>query len=839
MPTDEQDYAGHVTPDEAVDFQIKVLRAHVVADQQLLRLDVTLTNTSAGPLSLDHSTQPLRMGLLLKQDGKTIHEQRLPAPEITLLPGEALDISTEEKIPESQPGEIDLLVSLVREGVQWFFLDDPTRASHTKIRLQDEYAAKRSFWRNYTPSEETLADKRVPLLLEMARLFDFSKQAKALLSRGRTLAPSQGLATMDRHMSARAEKISKSSGLPLDRRLEYFLHYTKRIKPDRLDTVTLGHVIETLADIAKITAGQPTHNTTPLCADLRSILHRDISDGWVFDYPMTSVMLYLMRTRNYTETASNPTEVAYWLINEVLEPESLPLGLLPTSLVGFMGDTLNERHYLLLSRFYHEIYTRQNYGRQYDRADCGRAAFSFDMLMRYVDNPVMGAFLGNDITRFWGEPLGKDGPSPLAVMLWAYTDTPISLDQVDDPFSNIKIQDWFETAIRVRHPALSKLVPVTEWSRRPMGTPFAPPDLKRITLVGLPKSQTGLGQNTRMFHNVLKDLDVTVDLYDFEQRDFLQKAPGPASAGATLFAINAEHVPAIAVEGRNVGLISNQMIGFFLWEYSKLSEQQVLGVEMMDRIWVPSEFVRDAIATVTDRPIQIIPKAIHVPQDLAPRSEQDPEALTFMTSFDSHSGTERKNPIAGVRAFQDAFPIARYPRMSYVIKTTELFSEHWGDPSGQLAEMRKRAAADHRIQIISSRMEYDQYLALIRSADCIVSAHRSEGFGYLMAHALAAGVPVISTDYSGNTEFCTPATSYPVPYRLKPVTKDEMFLFVEGATWADPDHGALVQAMRDVQGDLTEANHRAMIGQTLIETKYSATRVQNVLMHELSDIGLL
>ena len=58
-------------------------------------------------------------------------------------------------------------------------------------------------------------------------------------------------------------------------------------------------------------------------------------------------------------------------------------------------------------------------------------------------------------------------------------------------------------------------------------------------------------------------------------------------------------------------------------------------------------------------------------------------------------------------------------------------------------------------------------LSLIRLSDCYVSLHRSEGFGLGMAEAMAFGKPVIGTDYSGNTEFLSERTGFPVACRMR------------------------------------------------------------------------
>jgi glycosyltransferase involved in cell wall biosynthesis len=126
-------------------------------------------------------------------------------------------------------------------------------------------------------------------------------------------------------------------------------------------------------------------------------------------------------------------------------------------------------------------------------------------------------------------------------------------------------------------------------------------------------------------------------------------------------------------------------------------------------------------------------------------------------------------------------------------------------------------------------------LSLIRQTDCYVSLHRSEGFGLGMAEAMAFGKPVIGTDYSGNTDFLSDRTGFPVPYTLRPVQHGE-YIFSDGQSWADPDEAAATDAMRQVFSDPQERQRRADSGKALIEARYGRTNVGQVAARRLNDI---
>ena len=85
----------------------------------------------------------------------------------------------------------------------------------------------------------------------------------------------------------------------------------------------------------------------------------------------------------------------------------------------------------------------------------------------------------------------------------------------------------------------------------------------------------------------------------------------------------------------------------------------------------------------------------------------------------------------------------------------------------------RRGVADPRIQIIHRSLSHEDMLGLIHSTDVFVSLHRSEGFGMGMAEAMSFGRIVIGTNFSGNTDFLTEQTGFPVPYTLRPVKPHE------------------------------------------------------------------
>jgi glycosyltransferase involved in cell wall biosynthesis len=244
-------------------------------------------------------------------------------------------------------------------------------------------------------------------------------------------------------------------------------------------------------------------------------------------------------------------------------------------------------------------------------------------------------------------------------------------------------------------------------------------------------------------------------------------------------------------------------IGYWVWELSDFPREWVSSFRYFDEIWVPSNFVLDAISRVAPIPVIRIPHSL---SDVPERGAYGrmhygiPQGkLTFLFMFDFHSFMERKNPLGLIRAFRKAFRPDDDALL--VLKCSHA-------TPAQLQALREASAgADVRIiDRILSRAEVND---LVEASDFYVSLHRSEGFGLTMAEAMSMGKPVIATGYSGNMDFMTPANSFLVKHRLVEIERSHG-PYKKGCMWADPDIDHAAELMRFVY----ENRERAMeVGQ--------------------------
>jgi glycosyltransferase involved in cell wall biosynthesis len=269
------------------------------------------------------------------------------------------------------------------------------------------------------------------------------------------------------------------------------------------------------------------------------------------------------------------------------------------------------------------------------------------------------------------------------------------------------------------------------------------------------------------------------------------------------------------------------------WELSAAPEAWRRMLDGIHEIWAPNAFVADAFRPIFDGPIVITPPCVDPGADNSPGRRElglDPDVYYFLFTFDYYSHPARKNPTAVLEAFRIAFP-AGTERVGLILKSTGPADCH---PEIERA-FAEASAADGRIRIINETWSRTAVLGLLRACDCYVSLHRSEGFGLGMAEALYFERAVIGTAYSGNTEFLTAATGFPVTYTLRPVQDDEYF-WSEGQVWAEPDLASAVQAFRVVVSQPAVARERAEAGARLIRERYSRRAVGAAVETRLAQI---
>jgi len=326
-----------------------------------------------------------------------------------------------------------------------------------------------------------------------------------------------------------------------------------------------------------------------------------------------------------------------------------------------------------------------------------------------------------------------------------------------------------------------------------------PPELK-VNLAGYITSESGLGEAARANIRAIEKAGIPYALNNLkslsrqaEDRygDFVDENPH----GINIIQVNADQVSAFYNDKGPSYFKNKYNIGFWYWELSKFPDEWLDRFQYFNEIWVASSFCQEALAAVAPIPVVKIPPSICMDeiQDASRARFGLPEdEFIFLFIFDLLSFFERKNPLAVIRAFKEAFNPGEKARL--VLKCSNM---EWNTPArDRILEETKGL----RVTFIDKYLKKGEVHALMDASDSYISLHRSEGFGLPMAEMMSLGKPVIATGYSSNTDFMNVNNSFLVKYDFMKL-KEDIGPYKKGCVWADPDLFHAAELMRKLYED--------------------------------------
>ena len=277
-------------------------------------------------------------------------------------------------------------------------------------------------------------------------------------------------------------------------------------------------------------------------------------------------------------------------------------------------------------------------------------------------------------------------------------------------------------------------------------------------------------------------------------------------------------------------------------------------LNFMQEVWVPTEFHREIFAARGVQASKLFVVAEPVDTDFyrpvgTPGWDSAEAAADGSSELDEHLGAlldlkrqghflflfvgkweRRKGLDVLLEAFASEF--AAGERVALVLLTSSYHSSASFD-----AEIEKvlgtRAAEDPPYLLLPPNLPQRMMPQLYSSADVFVSATRGEGWGRPQVEAMSCGTPVLSTNWSGPTEYLTGANGYPLDYEL--VDSDVW----PGHRWAQPNSTHLRQLMREAFEAPAEARGKGAQARADMVKKYSIAEMQRVVRGHMERISSL
>ena len=361
---------------------------------------------------------------------------------------------------------------------------------------------------------------------------------------------------------------------------------------------------------------------------------------------------------------------------------------------------------------------------------------------------------------------------------------------------------------------------------------------KGVNLIGNISAESGLGQSCRLIANELNESDYDFTIYDYHQlgsgkdtnHSWDEKISSELPYNINLIHIN-PHELGLAFAQLDRSIWDNRYnIAFWLWELEEFPEEWVPCFSCINEVWTPSEFISSSIRKKTNLPVKTIPYCVTTSiQKFYDRVffQLPEDQFLYLTMYDHNSIVERKNPSGVFEAFKKAFNKGN-KKVGLVIKINNSDKE-------DLKMIQAALVGYNNIYIITQTLDKDQVNSLIKCVNVMVSLHRSEGFGLVLAEAMLIGTPTIATNWSSNTEFMNSDIACLVDYNLIKLEKD-MGPFKKGNRWADPDIQMAADYMKKLYYDKDYYNQMSKKAKSHLNQKLSIDKATELINQRISEI---
>ena len=304
-------------------------------------------------------------------------------------------------------------------------------------------------------------------------------------------------------------------------------------------------------------------------------------------------------------------------------------------------------------------------------------------------------------------------------------------------------------------------------------------------------------------------------------------------------------------------------VGRTMFETDRLDPEHVRRINLMHEVWVPSSWSADVFAAsgVQKSKIKVVPEAVDVERfdadvvkslpkfDLEAHATQvlgppiaNGESKKFLSVFKWEA---RKAPEILLSAYLDEFTstddVALFLRC-------DLYHEIDGSGTNLVADRVKQFAREavtrgnakwvnknkdifqNAPRVFVLPWVSEQLMpSLYHAFDAFVLPSRGEGWGRPHVEAMAVGVPIIATNWSGPTAFMSFENSYPLAIENELVSLPSDSHWVSHK-WADPDVKHLQELMRTVYSNPKQAKAKGRIAARDIRERFSPEAVACVVL---------
>ncbi|XP_074304197.1 uncharacterized protein LOC141638918 [Silene latifolia] len=290
------------------------------------------------------------------------------------------------------------------------------------------------------------------------------------------------------------------------------------------------------------------------------------------------------------------------------------------------------------------------------------------------------------------------------------------------------------------------------------------------------------------------------------------------------------------------------VIGRTMFETDRVNEEHVKRCNMMDFVWVPTEFHVSSFTKSGVQPSKIVKLVQAVDVDFFDPEKYQPLDLLGVRQLilgkpnkgvKSRSGKEfvflsifkweyRKGWDVLLNSYLTEFSQDDF--VSLYLLTNPYHSDmDFGNKIVEFVEdssLEKPASGWAPVYVIDTHVAQVDLPRLYKSANAFVLPSRGEGWGRPIVEAMSMSLPVIATNWSGPTEYLTDENSYLLPVDKMSEVAEGPFA---GHLWAEPSVHKLQGLMRHIIINYEEARVKGRLAREDMISKYSPNRVADIV----------
>jgi glycosyltransferase involved in cell wall biosynthesis len=266
------------------------------------------------------------------------------------------------------------------------------------------------------------------------------------------------------------------------------------------------------------------------------------------------------------------------------------------------------------------------------------------------------------------------------------------------------------------------------------------------------------------------------------------------------------------------------LIGFLVWEGDRIPAGwiETLADKRVTQVWVPSNHVKDAILNTISKDYKLLYKRAEehnkeleflnkikvIPHGIDPKlfypDKKEHEKFTFVANKGwPNSWRDRGGLSYLVKAYLEEFK--KEDNVKMLVKINSAYGLNLDKNIKDLDIQNKNCP---ELLFLPQQIEYKDMNRVYNEGDCFVNTSLSDGFNLGCLEAQACGLPILTTSFGGQSDFCNEETGWILEEgEMKEVKWDLQY---EGVSWKYPSIDEIRKKLRYVYEHQEEAKKKGL-----------------------------